>query len=745
LGEHAAAPTRALRGVRKREQVLFAPLMRYNHGVLERGHEVCDCSPGPTKCCRERFENRVFRVANHDDSDKQPALDHAPFGEELGRGGGGGGGGGFMAYFQLLGDQAPVHGSLSLSRLAAFALSGELPSPAELPCPAGIARNWTWSLEVPALLKALDELRPTHLVLNMGVWVYRRIDDPLALPWETIARAGRWLSERHNTKLLWRTQPLPTRELARRAQHHPAGLEHSTRAHLDALFTENGWRLYDAAEASRRFRGGAADALAFNAIDGRHLSFEANQAVTRHLLDAHICAAPRLRSELAVAKEAEEAAAKAAAPAAGKEAVAAATKAMALAAAMAKEAEAAVAKVAEEADHGLDGLDSAAFRMHPGTSMASMHPDATAATHAHTQPPRCTALCTVASGGKPACLPLRYILGAGRAGATTLWVAMIALINAIGATSKEMAQCGATPLPGDALAAAGAAAGAAAEDAQPFNNKESQYLLRATRPSARGYARLYRPSRCPSRCFLEGTPYFGVGSTYAQLHALFPASHRHSARFVVVLRDPIARDLSWYRYLMAMPPSRRSRFLALTLAHNSTDGLPSYDAYAQAHLASYRACDRRQPAAVGPSERAAVCCTSVHWTHASNLCYGMYSLHVKHWLSLWRREQMLFLAFPMLSSAKTAELVGQLADFLRLPAPEAALATPARGGGASGGAMPRAHSKPARAGDTSSAAVSCMTKAALESHFAPFDRELRELLPMLPPLAEELACSGPRQ
>eukprot|EP00966_Prymnesium_polylepis_P210261 4869458-Prymnesium_polylepis.1 len=96
--------------------------------------------------------------------------------------------------------------------------------------------------------------------------------------------------------------------------------------------------------------------------------------------------------------------------------------------------------------------------------------------------------------------------------------------------------------------------GSADEEAvEPFNSKESHNLLRAARPSARGYARLYRPSNCPSRCFIEATPYFGIGSTHAQLHGLFPAAHRHSARFVVVLRDPIARDISWYRYAMAMP------------------------------------------------------------------------------------------------------------------------------------------------------------------------------------------------
>eukprot|EP00966_Prymnesium_polylepis_P210262 4869458-Prymnesium_polylepis.2 len=110
---------------------------------------------------------------------------------------------------------------------------------------------------------------------------------------------------------------------------------------------------------------------------------------------------------------------------------------------------------------------------------------------------------------------------------------------------------------------------------------------------------------------------------------------------------------------------------------------------ALAHLESFRVCERRQPLAVTPSERAAACCgLSVHWTRASNLCYGLYALHVRAWLHLWKREQMLFLPFALLSSVTRAELVGRLADFLRVPAPESALATLARSGGSSGGGMP---------------------------------------------------------
>ena len=189
-------------------QSKWASIMRYLHGMIG-DLEICDCSPGPTLCCRERFENRVFRFSDR------------------------GNDAGSLAYFNLYGDQVPVRGSLGLHHIAAFATDGSRPTHEQFPCPVGVARNSTWEYPVDKLLNRLHILRPTHLVLNMGLWVF---DEHENAWWHAIASAGRRLQHRFGTTLLWRTHPRPVAEFASPSAPLPVGINSSITRGVSDIF-----------------------------------------------------------------------------------------------------------------------------------------------------------------------------------------------------------------------------------------------------------------------------------------------------------------------------------------------------------------------------------------------------------------------------------------------------------------------------------------------------------------------------
>lgn len=241
---------------------LYSAIMRYVHGLIG-DQELCDCSPGPTLCCTERFDNRVFRLKGETEANGAYP--------------------GSLSYFQLLGDQAPTRGTLELRHMAAYAEHGTRPTPKQFPCPAGFARNWTWEYSVPVLLNRLGVLRPTHLVLNMGHWVYNHHDTGW---WKAIAAAGRKLQHQHGTVLLWRTHPLPANEFTREEGQLPYGVTPHLALKLSEIFQAAKWQVYDAAAVVRafQFQGGRLDSAIFNPTDRVHLSVEANGALVKHLL-----------------------------------------------------------------------------------------------------------------------------------------------------------------------------------------------------------------------------------------------------------------------------------------------------------------------------------------------------------------------------------------------------------------------------------------------------------------------------
>jgi len=134
-------------------------------------------------------------------------------------------------------------------------------------------------------------------------------------------------------------------------------------------------------------------------------------------------------------------------------------------------------------------------------------------------------------------MPLRYILGAQKAGSTTLWYTL-----------------GACPASSSALA-------------KPLYEKETHFIdmpscMNATGPAAcklaitrAGYTSMWTPSSCESRCSVEGTPDFLYNPSVApQLHRLMWQPERPRARFVAILREPISRDVAYFNHRLRIWP-----------------------------------------------------------------------------------------------------------------------------------------------------------------------------------------------
>ena len=212
-------------------QSKWAIIMRYNHFLL-RSNELCDCSPGPTLCCKGRFENHIYRTSMH----------------------------GYLAYLSLLGDQQGVSGSLPVDNLVDFALRRVRPN---VSCPAGVARSPTWNMAPSEVLRDLvPQLRPNVVVLNMFHWIYSRDQDTPSnrVWWKEIATSTRGLQ---GARLYWRVTS------------DSRGKTLSSFVH--DMFTAHGWALFDVHGYIRNMS--ETNYASSFVSDGLHLNVRANKAV----------------------------------------------------------------------------------------------------------------------------------------------------------------------------------------------------------------------------------------------------------------------------------------------------------------------------------------------------------------------------------------------------------------------------------------------------------------------------------
>ena len=228
------------------------------------------------------------------------------------------------------------------------------------------------------------------------------------------------------------------------------------------------------------------------------------------------------------------------------------------------------------------------------------------------------------------CWPATWILGGQKCGSTSVWVWL--------KKKSTYGVCGAVIPP-------------EAEDRRTYHEKETHFWTpRHTKTAypntaslgpadaARQFTALYPASKLRNECpngFVEGTP-DNLRSAEAPrlLRAALPLPFRPELRFVAVLREPVARDLSAYNHqnrlatswCAACPPGGR----------NGT-----YEAYANCRLETKRKCEQ-------------------------GLDIGFYEAQLRAWAAAFSRRQIAVFEFGWLLANK-ADAERRIGEFLRFP------------------------------------------------------------------------------
>ena len=241
---------------------------------------------------------------------------------------------------------------------------------------------------------------------------------------------------------------------------------------------------------------------------------------------------------------------------------------------------------------------------------------------------KCRSLCAEAG-----CLPLRFVLGAQKAATTALWRLLI---------RHHPKGCGAQP-------------NAASAWVPPFR-KESHFLTEPpehVRHSTVDYSLLYHEAGCSSRCFVDATPtYLAAPDVPKLIAAHVPRPFRSEVRFVVVLREPVSRDLSWYNHMLTdLMEHNNSNWNRKPLARYVT-----YEQYVVDALLAWEGCrarfgrGERGGSSGGGAVRRSMKAVFAACKDESILAIGLYAAQLERWLATWLPQSMLIINYALLES-----------------------------------------------------------------------------------------------
>ena len=148
---------------------------------------------------------------------------------------------------------------------------------------------------------------------------------------------------------------------------------------------------------------------------------------------------------------------------------------------------------------------------------------------ARAAPPEC-------SNSQEGCWPLLYLIGAQKAATTSLFD----LLRSRGLT------CGAKHS-SDTFKPSGRFFSRKEVHLFDANRTEFSWVLN----SPQQYTRLYQSSDCTSGRFIDATPCLHTWEAPRRMLQLVPKRWMRESRFLAVLREPVARDLSWYNHRLA--------------------------------------------------------------------------------------------------------------------------------------------------------------------------------------------------
>jgi len=208
------------------------------------------------------------------------------------------------------------------------------------------------------------------------------------------------------------------------------------------------------------------------------------------------------------------------------------------------------------------------------------------------------------------------------------------------------------------------------------------------------FTALYPASKLPGcpNGFVEATPQLHSPSAARLLHAALPPPFESKLRFVVVLREPIARDLSAFNHQMRINRSWCPKCLLTSSTHQS------YESYSRCRL----------DGKAGPL----------------NTCdQNSYKAQLLIWAAAFSRRQIVVFEFGWLM-ANQADAARRIGAFLRFPALRHAVPFPHSNVAEKGGARPQK-------------TILCDVRDRLEAVYAPENEKLYAYLTATPGPAEE--------
>jgi hypothetical protein len=331
------------------------------------------------------------------------------------------------------------------------------------------------------------------------------------------------------------------------------------------------------------------------------------------------------------------------------------------------------------------------------------------------------------------CYPTVFLLGAQKAATTSLFVSMVS--QGVCCDAEMDAHVVDTAY-ADCLACSpkethfftglrDAKGGEIAIDGRRWKNDEADVALPFVRQD---YTQLFPlAKRARIGCdagFIEATPMLQHRTAALRMYNFLPLKMHAQVRIVVVLREPISRDLSWYNHKVDGFISGDSKVVV-------KEAPPKYPAYVKEEAAKYNDCVAE---ASGDRFIGANTCFTPAGEPKSALIEGMYATHLGRLLMHWERRQVIVLQMEALLDDTHGQLalLYQFIGTAKLPP----LSIPKE----------NTHDSPLKV-----KSIPCAVKQKLQGLFEPHNKALFALLkrqrearsaaePNFPPFPDLVAC-----
>lgn len=214
--------------------------------------------------------------------------------------------------------------------------------------------------------------------------------------------------------------------------------------------------------------------------------------------------------------------------------------------------------------------------------------------------------------------------------------------------------------------------------------------------------------------FVDATPdYFANTLAPMRIHQSFPSKERAKKKFILILREPAAREFSWYNHRVRLCTKSMREYLKRL----SKDPGPVEisQVCADKHCAPLSCKSHAQQAVLGKETRSVANFTEYYHSGGLVASKGLYMTHLQRWLTLFPRKQFFIVNLATLL-LNTTDTVQRLTHFLDIPEFPLDRAT--------GGGIVLPHENSARVDTT----FDCAARSELYSYYEKESQELAQFM-----------------